>query len=165
MSAARSEIAAAALAAALVADGGLERETALAGGRGELFESEPEGDRIGAAEPHEAGGGEHDRVEVACLDPCQPGVDVAPQLGHLEIRPQGEQLRTPAQARGPDPRALGEVVEPARAADERVAWILAPGNAHQRQPVRQLARKILCRMDADRHLAGENRPLDPADEA
>ena len=97
----------------------------LAGRRDHRLDRDREADLALAAEPAQAGGGEHDRVELALGELAQAGVDVAVQLLHPQVGAGGEQLGAAAQAGGADPGALGDVVERAAGADPDVGRVLA----------------------------------------
>ena len=63
------------------------------------------------AEPLEPGAGEQDRVELALVEPAQPGVDVAAQQFEPQVGARVPQLRLAARARRADARAVRQVCE------------------------------------------------------
>ena len=112
--------------ASVVAGAALDRERALAGGREHLQRVEGLGDLVGAAEPGEAGAGQHHGVEVAGADLGDAGVHVAAHPDQVEAEAERLELGDAARGAGADGAAGGELAErQAVAGDERVARVLA----------------------------------------
>src|SRR5438552_1858027 len=80
----------------------LRRHAALPGPRQHLLRLEPPPDFARKAEPVEAAGREHDRVEPSLPALAQPRLDVPSQRLDRELGLQREQLRLPPHRRGPD---------------------------------------------------------------
>ena len=111
-----------------------------------------------AAQPREAGGGEHERVGLAGRELAQARVDVAAQLDHVEVRARGEQLRAPAQrarARPARPRAAPRATARRRA---RRAGPRAAAPPRSPCPRRELARHVLGAVHRDVDLARRAAP-------
>jgi len=74
----------------------LQRQRALPRLRHERGWIEQEGDALSQPEADQTGRSQDDRVGLAVIELAQPGVDVAPQWHHLQIRAQlGEQPGPP----------------------------------------------------------------------
>ena len=117
-----------------------------------------------AAEPSQAGERQHDRVVVAARRACAGACRRCPRSGvDLEVGPDREQLRAPAQARRPDAsRPVGKAVE-RRRADQRVARVLGPRHRGDRESRRQLARDVLGAVHREVDLAARAaRPRSPS---
>ena len=94
----------------------LDREHALRDGRDADLERQHLRDPVGHPQPGQAGGREHDRVEVTGIELLDPRRHVAAQHRDLEIGAAREQLALSAHAGRPDPRALWQRVERRRRA-------------------------------------------------
>ena len=147
-----------------VPDSGLQHQRPLPRGRCHHLGRDRERGLPVAAQAPQPGGGEDNRLEIVLGQPAQPGVDVAVQLPDLEVRPRGEELCPSAQARGPDPGALGHRVQRGAGPDPDVGGVLAHGDGGNRQALRHRRRQVLGRVDADLGLTRQQRRLDPADE-
>src|SRR4249920_4037385 len=81
----------------------LERERTLAGFREDFVRLEAVADLAPEAEPIEAAGREHDRVQAALPTLAKPRVDVPAERLDRERRLQREQQRSAPDRRGADP--------------------------------------------------------------
>ena len=152
------------LAGSRVAGAKLEREHPLAGSRDEAARRERRVGRVLAAETPKARQREHDRIEITGAQLPQTRVDVPAQLGDLEIGPDREQLRAPAEAGRADARTFRKRLERARA-DEHVARVLRGRDRRDLEPVGQPAGNVLRAVDGEVDLLREKRFLDLLDEA
>ena len=117
------------------------------------------------AQPAQAGHGEEGGLGDPVLELLHPGLHVAAELDHREVRAAVAKLRPPPQAGGADDRAGRKVGERAAVeGDEGVAHVLARQVAGDREAVRLERRHVLHRMHGDVDLAGEQRVLDLARE-
>lgn len=114
---------------------GLERERALSRRRGQRPQAEAEAGLAAAAEPLEAGRGEDEPVDLAAFALAQPRVDVAAELDDVEVGADGEQLRAAADARGSDPRPLGNLGDRLARPDPDVGRVRARRDAGERDAV------------------------------
>jgi hypothetical protein len=96
---------------------------------------------------------------------AEHGVDVAPQLDDVEIGADGEKLRAAADARGSDPRSLGNLGDRLARPDPDVGRVRTRRDAGEREAVGQFARQVLGAVDGEVDVAVEKRPLDLADES
>ncbi len=95
----------------------------------------------------------------------QSRVDVAAERFDGQIRPLCEELRLPAQRRGPDGRADEEVVEPTAVdGDEHVSRRRALRYPADCEIVRHVRRHIFHRVDSGIRLAVEDALVECADE-
>ena len=119
-------------------------------------------DLVLAAQPAQAGDGEHDRVELALGELAQPGVDVAVQLA----RPAGPAARRAAGRGAAGSRSRpGRPPAPRRARTptpiQASAGVLARRHRGEHQALGQLGRHVLGRVDADVGLARRAAPARP----
>jgi hypothetical protein len=126
-------------------------------GAGPRTEAEQVGHRGRAAETAEAGGGQHDGVQVV-LEATEAGVDVAADRHDLEVGTPGEQLGDAPRRAGADLRALRQGLEgQAVTGAERVAGV---GPARDRPDVQTRVgggRQVLEGVHQHVALVGEQR--------
>ena len=149
----------------IVVDARLQDQCSLSGAGGHRLNRDRERDLRLSPEPPQPGGGEHYRVEVSLLELSKPGVDVAVQLLDPEVGARGEQLRAAPQARGPDPRPLGDVVERRAGPYPDIGGVLTRRHRGDRQPLRHLGRQVLGRVNPHVGSPFQQRPLDPPHES
>ena len=139
----------------------LEREGALAHGRQELVDREGTHPWIGQTQPLEPGRSQDERIDLAAPPLAQARVDVAPQRHDLEVAPPGEQLGTPANARGADARAERQPGEPTRAvAEQHVVGTRPRRDRAHHETEREAGGQVLHGMHTRVDRAGEQRFLD-----
>lgn len=148
-----------------VAGAALEGERSLPGSGHELVEAEGEGDLTLASESAQPGGSEDDPVELAVGQAAQPRVDVAPELDQLEVGSERQELRAPAQARRSHACSAGNLGQRRAPPEPGVSGILAHRHADDLEARGQLTGNVLGAVDGELDLAGEQRPLDLADES
>ncbi len=156
----------------LVIGASLQRERALAGGGDEARGVEHRGDLGLAAQAHQAGAGEHERVEAALAELAQARVDVAAHRHHLQVLARGPQLRGAAHAAGAHARPGGQLLQ----ASLGSAWVIrreggaprhaqhvlgrrARWRAQQRQTIRQLGGDVLGGVHREVDLPSAQRAL------
>ena len=135
-SSARSAVTAARVSASLraatdphqvgVVGAALDRQRALAGRRQHLQRVEDLGRLVGAAEPEQAGAGQHDGVQRPSPTD-RSRVSTLPRIGcDLQAEAEREHLRGAARRTGAEPRAGGQLAEgQAVAGDQHVARVRA----------------------------------------
>lgn len=89
----------------------LDSRGALPGSGQHLDRLEQLGDLLAQTEAGQAGGGEHDGVELALVgaDHGQAGAEVAADVAELQTKAEGRELRAAARRAGPDDRTLAEL--------------------------------------------------------
>jgi hypothetical protein len=137
----------------------------LPGRRGHRPQAEAEAGLAAAAEPFETGRGEDEPVDLAVVALAEPRVDVAAQLDDVEVGADREQLRAAADARGSDPRPLGNLGDRLARPDPDVGRVRTRRDAGEREAVGKLPRQVLGAVDGEIDVVFEKRPLDLADEA
>src|SRR5574340_1124923 len=89
----------------------LYAERALAYGRKAHFRRQVFCDPVGPSEPSYTRAREYYGVKMSIAELFHTGVEVTPQVEHLEIRPRVEELGLPAETRCPDLRPLRQIEE------------------------------------------------------
>ncbi len=112
------------------------------------------------AEALKPGQRQQGRVALARFELAHPRVRVAAQGHDLQVRPVHQHLRRPAQRRGADPRALGQVHQRlGMGGEEGVARVVALEDAGDGEALGQPRLHVLHRMDGDIHLVRVERLL------
>ena len=125
----------------------LQAQRALPGRRQHHVRIDHRADARVQAQPLQARGGQHDAVVLALVELAQPGVEVAPQRLHIQVRPDRLELHHPAQARGADPRALRQRLHRLETGrDPGIARVLALQHGAQREALGHLHRHVLERV-------------------
>ena len=98
----------------------------------------------------QAGPGQDHGIELSLKGLVQPGLNVAPDRGHLDIGTQVQQLGTPAQRAGADLRSRREGLQGLMdRGDQGVSNVLAPGYGSQNQFVGPLSGQVLEAVHGD----------------
>ena len=103
------------------------------------------------AEPAQPGGRQDHRVDHAFSRSLDPGLDVAPNRYDVQLeipadRPI-EDLHLASWRAGPDPHAIGQIIEPAT--HEHITGVLARRNRDDLQILRGRGRQVLQRVHRD----------------
>ncbi len=132
-------------------------DNALPGRRHHDLGLDDRGGLLGQAEPAQAGQGQQAAVEFAGFHAAQPGLDIAADDAHRQVRAEMEKLRLPADGGGADHRALGQRgkggcgvrLRHIRAQDQDVARVFPLQRAGEDDAGRKLGLQILQAMDRE----------------
>lgn len=104
---------------------------------------------IAPAEPHKSGRCKDDCVVSAGVQLCDAGIQVAPEISHVQIRASGPQLRGPAERAGANPCPGGESGESSLGtgpAYQSIPWVLAASHGGEHQASREARGDVFERM-------------------
>ena len=136
-------------------------ESPLPYGRQKVWRRQPLGDVLVQAQPMQAGPGQDHGIELSLEGLVQPGLNVAPDRGHLDIGTQVQQLGTPAQRTGADLRPRREGLQGLMdRGDQGIGNILAHGYGGQNQFVGTLGGQVLEAVHGDVDRSVKDRALD-----
>lgn len=114
------------------------------------------GDGLRLAQPFQAGGCQHDRVEITLLHPCQTRTEIAPHIHVHQVRTKRPQLGHATRRAGsdPSPRRQRRQRQPIARA-QHVAMIRAWGDGGDDEARHRCDGQILQRVNSKIDLSGE----------